>query len=210
LFNPVQLSDYYDLWKAYIPGRDSSLYDLLGARYVVAKKDTPLDARFGSVFSDDKQMNVYENAAALPRAFGVAAAAGGTHDQALQTIRASAFDPRAMVVLEAGPAISGTGGPWPATITSDGDNRLDLDVSVPQPAALVVSTPFYPGWKATVDGRPAALYRADFAFQGLTLQPGDHHVSLRFDPALFKLGAIVSAAAWLAAALCMALGLARR
>ena len=210
LFNPVQLSDYYDLWKAYIPGRGSSLYDLLGARWLVAKKGTPLDAKFQPAFTDDKQMDVYHNSSALPRAFAVGSSAGGTHDQALQTVRAPAFDPRTQAVLEGGPALSGSGGPWPATISAEGDNRLDLDVNLPQPAALIVSTAYYPGWKATVDGQPSPLYRADFAFQGLPLTPGAHHVSLRFDPDGFKLGAIVSGIAWLAAAGCIAFALARR
>jgi hypothetical protein len=209
LFNPVQLADYYDYWKAYVPGRDSALYDLLGARYLVAKKDTPLDAKFQPAFTDDKQMNVYQNSHALPRAFAVATSSGGTHDQALQTIRAAAFDPSRQAVLEAGPAISGSGGPWPATISSEGDNRLELDVSVPQTAALVVSTPFYPGWKATVDGQPADLFRADFAFQGLALQEGQHHVALRFDPDIFKLGGAISLIGWLGAISALIWGLVR-
>jgi hypothetical protein len=210
LFNPVQLSDYYDLWKAYIPGRGSSLYDVLGAKYLLAKKDTPLDAKFQPVLTNDKQMNVYENSQALPRAFAVSASVGGTHDQALQTVRALSFDPRAQAVLEGGPGLTGSGGPWLATVVAEGDNRLDLDVSVPQAAALVVTTPHYPGWKATVDGQPAPLYRADFAFQGLPLQSGDHHVSLRFDPGIFKLGAVISLIAWLAATVCFIAGAVRR
>ncbi|HLG74753.1 MAG TPA: YfhO family protein [Chloroflexota bacterium] len=210
LFNPVQLADYYDLWKAYIPGRDSSLYDLLGAKYLLAKKGTPLDAKFQPVLTDDKQMNVYENSRALPRAFAVGQSAGGTHEQALQTIRAPSFDPRTQAVLEAGPAMGGSGGPWPARVASEGDNRLDVDITVPQPAALVVTTPYYPGWKASVDGQPAPIFRADFTFQGLPLQPGSHHVVLRFDPDVFKLGGAISAVGWLAAAVVFVIGLARR
>ena len=209
LFNPVQLADYYDYWKAYIPGRDSSLYDLIGAKYLLAKKDTPLDAKFQPVLSDEKQMNVYENDRALPRAFAVARSAGGTHEQALQTLRAASFDPRTEAVLEGGPALSGSGF-WPATISAEGDNRISFDITVPQPAALVVTTPYYPGWKASVDGQTAALYRADFAFQGLVLQSGAHHVALRFDPDMFKLGAAISAIGWLAAAVAIAFGWARR
>jgi hypothetical protein len=210
LFNPVQLADYYDFWKAYIPGRDSGLYDLLGAKYLLAKKDTPLAAKFQPVFTDDEQMAIYQNAGAMPRAFAVAEAAGGTHNQALQSVRAPSFNPGRQAVLEGGPGFSGSGGPWPAQITAEGDNHLELDITVPDAAALIVSTPYYPGWKASVDGQPWQLYRADFAFQGLILTRGAHHVALRFDPAIFKLGAAISVVAWLVAAAVMALGLARR
>jgi uncharacterized membrane protein YfhO len=141
---------------------------------------------------------VFGNGSALPRAFVVAQTAGGTRDQALQTIRSPQFDPRRQAVLEAGPAISGSGGPWPAVVAAESENRLELDVNAPQPGALVVSTPYYPGWKAAVDGHPVNLYRADFVFQGLELPAGQHHVELRFDPLIFILGAVVSLIGWVA------------
>ena len=81
---------------------------------------------------------------------------------------------------------------------------------MPQSASLVVTTPYYPGWKAAVDGQPSPLFRADFAFQGLPLAAGAHHVVLRFDPDVFKLGGAISAAGWLAAAAVFIVGLARR
>jgi len=209
LFNPVQLSDYYDVWKSYIQGRGSPLYDLLGVKYVLAKKDTPLDPKFRAAYTEDRAMNVYENQSALPRAFLVSQSAGGTHDQAQQTIRAATFDPRRVAVLEGGPAISGDGGPWPASVESESEQDLALRVDAPQQAALVVSTPFYPGWKATIDGRDTAIYRADFAFQGVVMPAGQHQVRLTFDPRSFKLGAVISLAGWLAALAVMAAGVAR-
>jgi hypothetical protein len=210
LFNPVQLSDYYDFWKTYIPGRDSPLYNLLGAKYLLAKKDTPLPGNFRPAYTDDKQVNVYENDSALPLAFAVSTAAGGTHDQALQTMRSPAFDPRAQAVLEGGSAISGSGGPWPAAITSQTDDSLDLEISVPQQAALVASIPSYPGWTASIDGQPARVYRADFVFQGVILPAGPHHVSLRFEPGTFRAGAIISITGWLTLAGALLFGLVRR
>jgi len=73
-----------------------------------------------------------------------------------------------------------------------------------------VTTPYYPGWQAAVDGRPARIYRADFVFQGLVLDAGAHHVVLRFDPGLFKVGGVISAVAWLGAIAWVAYGLARQ
>jgi hypothetical protein len=269
LFNPVQLADYYDFWKAYVPGRGSSLYDLLGARYLVAKKDTPLDAKFRPAFTDDKTLTVYEDPSPLPRAFAVSQAAGGTHAQALATIRAASFDPSRQAVLEGGPAIgvpppgaspaAGTAfatspsasvagpdasappsasgpvgapasaarrasgeagesgassgeseGPWPASGLVDGGDRLAFDITLPRQAALVVTTPYSPGWAARVDGAPARVYRADFVFQGLVLPPGSHHVELRFEPPLFRLGAVISILGWLAALGAIAYSFTRR
>jgi uncharacterized membrane protein YfhO len=45
---------------------------------------------------------------------------------------------------------------------------------------LVVSDAWYPGWSATVDGKPAPLLRADYALVGVALPAGRHVVELRF------------------------------
>ena len=49
-------------------------------------------------------------------------------------------------------------------------------------AVLVVLNSFERGWSATVDGEPAAVMRADGAFQGVRLSPGRHEVRLRYVP----------------------------
>ena len=61
------------------------------------------------------------------------------------------------------------------------------------PAVLVTSDPFYPGWKATVDGQPSQVLRADYALRGVRLSAGEHLVRFEFRPGSFYLGAIVSA-----------------
>jgi uncharacterized membrane protein YfhO len=52
----------------------------------------------------------------------------------------------------------------------------------------------YPGWRATIDGRPAKVYQTDYVLRGVVVPPGDHVVEFRFSPASFWLGLCVSAA----------------
>ena len=210
VFNPVVVADYYSFWKEYIPGRESQLYDLLGARFLIAKKDTPLPAKFQAVFTDDKLMNVYQNPDALPRAFVVGQTLGGSHAQALQTIRAPEFHPNQVAVLEGGPGGGAAAGPWPATVVSQTDNELQIATDAPQAGALVVSNISYPGWQASVDGQPAVLYRADYLFQGLAMPAGRHDVRLRFNPPILRLGALISGTAWIAALAIIVLALLRK
>ncbi|MEI6741109.1 MAG: hypothetical protein WCK74_12430 [Gemmatimonadaceae bacterium] len=65
---------------------------------------------------------------------------------------------------------------------------LVLEGTTPAGSALVVSENYYPGWSATVDGKPAASGRADFTLIGVELPAGARQVSLRFASAPYQTG----------------------
>ena len=50
------------------------------------------------------------------------------------------------------------------------------------PGWLVVRSTHARGWRATVDGQPAALLRADGRHRAVTIPPGRHTVTLRYEP----------------------------
>ena len=79
--------------------------------------------------------------------------------------------------------------------------RLHLRVTLTDNALLVISQPYAPGWTAAVDGQPATLLRADYAFDGLALPAGSHDVDLRYVPA-----GLVAGTAGAALALLLLLG----
>jgi uncharacterized membrane protein YfhO len=61
----------------------------------------------------------------------------------------------------------------------------DVALSVPSSnpgGLLVLSDQWYPGWTATVDGKPAAIRRADIALRAVALSPGAHRVRFRYQP----------------------------
>ncbi len=64
---------------------------------------------------------------------------------------------------------------------------------MPQAGYLVCSEVYYPGWHAQVDGRTSRIYRANYAFRAVYLDPGTHHVVLTFRPFTWYLGIIVTA-----------------
>lgn len=201
VFDPLTLTDYYWYWKIHIPGRSSRLYDLLGAKYLLAHKDVVLDwKKFKLVSSDDPQINVYEDTTALPRAFFVGQGiAAPSHDAALAAIKATGFDPGNSVVVEGNPGGGQPLGPVAAQIVTDGPNRVVVRVHAPRSGYLVLSDVDYGGWSATVDGRSAPLLRADWTFRAVPVEPGQHEVVLRFLPRSLVVAGLVSALAWLAA-----------
>ena len=62
---------------------------------------------------------------------------------------------------------------------------------------LVLSEIFYPGWRATIDGSPANVYRANYLFRAIPLPAGPHRIELSFMPDSFLVGATISLGATL-------------
>jgi uncharacterized membrane protein YfhO len=57
---------------------------------------------------------------------------------------------------------------------------------------LVLNIPYCDGWKATVNGKPQAIIKANGAFSGLLLEPGKYDIELNYTAPGLKLGAIIT------------------
>jgi uncharacterized membrane protein YfhO len=62
---------------------------------------------------------------------------------------------------------------------------------------LTLSQVYYPGWRALVDGRAAAIMVIDSTLMGVSLDAGHHVIEFVFDPWTVKVGALVSAIGWI-------------
>jgi len=71
-------------------------------------------------------------------------------------------------------------------------NRILIEATIRKPGMLVVTECWHPGWRATTNGAPARLHRANHVLQGLWLDPGRYTVDLRFLPPTMMLGGLVS------------------
>jgi uncharacterized membrane protein YfhO len=78
-----------------------------------------------------------------------------------------------------------------------GKVRIDLNAPAPDGASLVVSENYYPGWRATVDGKPAQIGRADYTFIGVELPAGARTVALDFESPSYERGKAIT---WIAIA----------
>lgn len=70
--------------------------------------------------------------------------------------------------------------------------RVEIDVTLERPGLLVLADAYYPGWTASVDGRPATILRTNRAMRGVSLETGAHHLVFSYEPASVKLGAALS------------------
>ena len=150
---------------------------------------------------------VYRRLGAPPAAWVVPLGIESPTDEvALGLLSTPGFEPRGACVLAPGARARAprTGPAWRAggvTLERPRPEVLELEVRGTSGGWLVVSEAFDSGWRATVDGAPARLERADHALCALPLEAGDHRVRLEYRPRSWRLG-------WLAAALALAATLA--
>ncbi len=168
-------------------------YSLLSVRHFVVPRGADLNRharddweRFPLVYRGE--VDVYENPAALPRAFLV-----GEWETAASAAEARArvldrsFDPRARAAVEASPPRRG-GGRGHARIVEYGANWVTLEAETDGPALVVLTDTFYPGWRATVDGVESPIFRVDGVLRGVFVDPGRHDIVMRFFPPSAMLG----------------------
>jgi len=70
--------------------------------------------------------------------------------------------------------------------------RVEADVQADAPSVLVLSQTFYHPWRATVDGQPVPILRANYAFQALPVPAGTHHVKFVYQDTRFYIGLTIS------------------
>lgn len=62
---------------------------------------------------------------------------------------------------------------------------------------LCVTIPYSKGWKATVNGKRAKIYKANGMFMGIVMKKGTQNVKLDYETPGLKIGACISLLAWI-------------
>jgi hypothetical protein len=75
-----------------------------------------------------------------------------------------------------------------ATIAYEESTRLRIQVNAPRGGYLLVADTYYPGWRATVDGTVAKVFRANISSRAVRLPPGSRTVEFNYDAASFFQG----------------------
>lgn len=187
--------------------RGNPMFDVLGVSAVLAARD--LKGSGLRLVGRDLDTRVYENTNAYPRAWVVhdVHVVDGEDDAfALLQARArrsdGAFDPRYEAVVESAEDTPGTpllalqdgradceaGRLDDATIERYTSNSVTIGVRAACPGLLVLPDTYYPGWRATVDGRDQPLYPTNGAFRGVTVPAGTSQVEFRYEPRAFPVG----------------------
>jgi len=172
------------------PSYRSTFADLLGVRVIatgvpveeIDKSLTPGDL---DLIARTPDAWVYENPRALPRAMVVGQWQLADFHRLYQAGWSAGVDPRSTVLLEHAPsglAVGSARRPGTARIVRYANTEVDVAVDAPDGGLLLLNDAWHPWWRATLDGRPVEILRADVIFRAVALPPGAHEVRFTFAP----------------------------
>jgi hypothetical protein len=168
------------------------------------------------VFEDGKT-RIYLNEGYFERAFVVPQAIiADTPPAALTAVKqhAEELDQVVIIELDDQPAPTdlenGENTPGQVAITDYNLNDITLAASMTKPGFIVLSDAYYPGWRATIDGKSTPVYRANYAFRAVYVPEGSHTVHFSFWPMDFVIGAIISSLTLLGCSIILLVALANR
>lgn len=199
--------------QAYAPPRGPvrTGHQLMNVRYYVAPPGAaPPGPGLARMYSGT-DATVYEDRAALPRAYVVPATRRMADGAALDLLARGGLDPRRAAIVPPD-APSATGGRFRA-LNAQRLSPTHWRIPVPRGTEgwLVLADSFSTEWKAEVDGRETELHPTNYAATGLALRRGARTVDIELHRSRYYAGAALSAVALLViAALIVGARLGRR
>ena len=137
----------------------------------------------------------------LPRALVIPTATAALNDQfGARYLRSPDFDPRREVVLSDIPLevlewvdpSNRTPSPGAVLMTVDEPNEIRLEAQAEVASYLLLNDSWFPGWQATVNGRPVPIHRANLMFRAVQIPAGGSEVLFTYRPQSVRAGLQVS------------------
>lgn len=173
------------------------MLNLLAVKFILKKDEEVSDDATYKLAWKDENWRVYENLKAAPRAFLTGDYKVITNKKdIIPAFYNKNFDEKKTVILE-----EDLGLLTPilkikkVKLLTYEPNKISFTTSSDGTALLFLSDTYYPGWKATIDGKETKIYVADYAFRAVKVPKGEHKVEFYYSPESFKNGLILSAVA---------------
>jgi hypothetical protein len=201
---PYNIGDWYGIeaLNAYAASVPASLWqhevfsarvqDIMGVRYYLGLTPQRTDLR--EVFQGRSGVKVFENVKAFPRAWAVHRAVEVSDSK---HARAMLADPQ----FDAAHAtfLIGQNPPKLASCVDDEvwiaryePNHVAIKAAMNCRGMVVLTDSWFPGWRATVDGRAAVIEQAYGAFRGVVVEAGEHTIEMRYRPWSVFIGAAMT------------------
>ena len=207
------LGGFNEQWRQIV---NPNFWQLMNVRWILTAEDSlpvpglrrvvgPVRNAYGT------NVSLFEITAHHPAAWVAPAIVKATDEEMLGTVLDPRFDVRRAALFDTAAAVTSvelqtlpSALPINARTTRYDPGAIDVELDQPAPngSALIVSENYYPGWSATVDGKPANIGRAQMTLIGVELPQGARKIELRFASEPYEkgktvtLGALLLALAW--------------
>jgi hypothetical protein len=170
-----------DIFDNSSPEKRARILQRGNVKYMVTGDETAIEGRVQAL--DD----------VLPRAFLTPKWRLGEDPKLLNTYYDESFDPLQEVLLSE-PAIANTSADFAGQvqIIKYEADRVIIRSHQNGDGFLVLLDSWFPGWTATVDGKPEHIYRANHFYRAVKTGPGIHTVEFSFEPPGFRAGLLIS------------------
>ncbi len=207
---PARLPDAFLKMQAALERTDPlKFWRLCNVQYVVSPQPLALNGLTPrlTLKAGDQTLVVHEYANTLPRAYRVPAWETLPESEALTRMANRLFDPTRKAFIHNPPQ------PLPSPVGTIANetgrceilraelHALTLETDGPSSGLVVVSSRYDPGWKATLNGRPAPLLKVNYMLQGVAVPAGRHTIELRYAPDRNRPALVAALSGWILTAL---------
>lgn len=185
------------------PAFDTRMRNLLNVTFSVGKE--PLHPGWREVYKSSTGIRVFFNPDVLPRAWSAHSVVNAkTVDELKSYIRQKDFDLRRnAVLLNQSPAMESCAGEDLVRVTKHQSNLVEISARMKCRGLVLLADTWFPGWQATVDGKPTGIYEAYGVIRAVEVPSGNHLIIMRYRPLSVILGGFMTLAG-VAGLLCLA------
>lgn len=156
------------------------LLTLSGVKYILTPR--PIDKlELVATVSAQPQVLMYKNPKALPHAYLTRNfITVKTYDQLGKTL----VDPdnNAVVLEQKIDLATASGEVGTAVVTTNEDQEVVIQTVSDQPALLVLSDSYFPGWRAEIDGKKTEIMPANLNQRAIIVPKGNHEIKFTYHP----------------------------
>ncbi len=201
---PYNFGDWYgiDQFRGFLASLTANVYYLM-ADYARFRRlmavnlyvdRVPRTEKQEEIFTSRSGLKIFREPNAMPRVWTVHQVSSIVEaKQASVAFTAPDFDlARQSFVVGEAPELASCDGADTVRLVSRGTDSAVVEAEMQCTGMVILSETFYPGWKATLDGKPVKLYAAYGALRGVVTGSGKHRIEFRYRPWKIYLGIILA------------------
>ena len=179
------------------------IMDVLSVKYVIDRSENPKNdatfpkERFKEIWHKE-DWTVYENLKTAPRLFLTGDVRPYQDEKDFEKqLFSEDFSPGKTVLVsqtdwDSLPRFSDVPGDYSVNLIAYTPTKVAVTTATDTPQFLFLNDTYDNGWRVEINGKPARLYKTDYAFRGIVVPAGTNSVEFSYKPKSFETGLAVS------------------